>query len=47
MEPQEFQIDEADIRDLIDRLTRTGVPHDLQTLTEWYIEILTQRVTAG
>lgn len=43
MEPRELNIEEPDIRALIDRLVQSGAPQTLDTLTEWYIGIVIQR----
>lgn len=47
MEAQELRIDEAEIRELIDWLAASGVPQTLDVLTEWYIEVITRRASAG
>lgn len=44
LEPQELRIEEADIRALIERLVQTGAPQPLDTLAEWYIGVVIQRV---
>lgn len=44
MEPEELRIEEADMRELVDRLVRVGAPQTLGTLTDWYIGIVIQRV---
>ena len=46
MEPEELRIEEADIRALIDKLVQTGVPQTLDTLSQWYVQIVTNRITA-
>ena len=45
MEPEELRIAEADIRELVDRLVRVGAPQTLDTLTDWYIGIVVERVS--
>lgn len=34
------------MRELIERLTRTGVPQKLDTLAQWYVEIVVGRLTS-
>ena len=45
MQEIEFSIEETDIRALTDRLVQTGVPQTLDVLTEWYVNILVERLT--
>ncbi len=45
MEPEELRIEEADIREVVDRLVRVGASQTLDTLTDWYIGIVVQRVS--
>lgn len=45
MEPEELRIEEADIRELVDRLVRVGAPQALDSLTDWYIGIVVERVS--
>lgn len=44
MEPQELRIEEADIRALVERLVQSGAPQTLETLAEWYIGAVIERV---
>lgn len=46
MEPRELNIEEADIRELLERLVQSGVPQTVETLSEWYISIVIQRFAA-
>ncbi|MDP9352011.1 MAG: hypothetical protein M3P51_10790 [Chloroflexota bacterium] len=46
MEPRELNIEEADIRELVDRLVQSGAPQTVETLSEWYIGIVIQRFAA-
>lgn len=45
MEAQDLQIEEVDIRELVARLVESGEPQSLDTLTEWYVEVLVRRAT--
>ncbi len=44
LEPDELRIEEADMRELVERLVRVGAPQTLDTLTDWYIGIVIERI---
>lgn len=46
MEEEELRIEEADVRELIERLMQSGAPQTLDALTEWYLDIVVKRVAA-
>ncbi len=44
MHEHELHIEEADIRRLIERMVQTGTPQTLDSLTEWYVEAVLDRI---
>ncbi len=44
MEAQELNVDEAHVREIIERLIASGAPQGIETLTQWFIgAVINQR----
>lgn len=47
MDAETVQITESDLQQLVTRLTESGAPQTVETMTEWIVEIMARRVVSG